>query len=217
MLAGHPVTLNIEATAWYGSSIRVDAFEVDAGGIETPVPLADLGIPDPIPLDADVTSLVWNAQGVPDGDDDGPGAEIVLKLRDRTCQTPPLTVLPDTSGDPGEDPPPDPEPELNPGDDVWGTDGTGPGIKLRTLRGSPLGGAPALLADLPEETAARLDIFDLQGRRIRTLVERELPRGATVVTWDGRDAVGRVVPRGVYFARLTTPRAVRAARVLLAR
>ncbi len=217
VLAGQPVTLNIEATAWYGSSIRVDAFELDAGGIETPVPLADLGLPDPIPLDGDVTSYVWIAHDVPDGDDDGPGAEIVLKLRDRTCQTPLLTVLPDTTGDPGEDPPPVPQPELHPGDDPSGTDGTAPVIKLRTLRGALLAGGTALLADLQEETAARLDIFDLQGRRIRTLVERALPRGATVVTWDERDAAGRGVPRGVYFARLTTPRAVRTARVLVAR
>jgi hypothetical protein len=49
----------------------------------------------------------------------------------------------------------------------------------------------------------RLDVFDLQGRRVARLADRVLPAGATVLAWDGAAA------HGMYFARLVTPHATR--------
>jgi hypothetical protein len=47
-----------------------------------------------------------------------------------------------------------------------------------------------------------LMIFDVSGRRVRTLVsEKQLPGGYSVV-WDGRNDGGRPVASGVYFYRL---------------
>ena len=51
----------------------------------------------------------------------------------------------------------------------------------------------------------RLEIFDLAGRRLGTLVDGERPAGAQVAAWDGRDDEGRAVAAGIYFVRLTTP------------
>jgi photosystem II stability/assembly factor-like uncharacterized protein len=51
----------------------------------------------------------------------------------------------------------------------------------------------------------RLAIFDVRGRRVRTLVDA--PRGASGsyrATWDGRDERGRPAAAGVYEARLET-------------
>ncbi|HMB68436.1 MAG TPA: FlgD immunoglobulin-like domain containing protein, partial [bacterium] len=48
----------------------------------------------------------------------------------------------------------------------------------------------------------RIDIHDVSGRLVRTLVERPLPRGTHTVGWDSRDASGSRVTPGVYFARL---------------
>ena len=39
---------------------------------------------------------------------------------------------------------------------------------------------------------------------MRVLAEGTLAAGAHEVAWDGRDAQGRTVPSGLYFARLTT-------------
>jgi hypothetical protein len=49
---------------------------------------------------------------------------------------------------------------------------------------------------------ARLALFDVGGRRVRLLVDAELPAGAHERAWDGRDDRGRRVPPGVYWARL---------------
>ncbi len=44
----------------------------------------------------------------------------------------------------------------------------------------------------------RLEVFDLRGRRVATVVDCGLGAGGHEATWDGRD-----LPCGVYFARLT--------------
>jgi aminopeptidase N len=55
---------------------------------------------------------------------------------------------------------------------------------------------------LPEATTARLDIFDVSGRRIRTLRDSRSPAGESAEVWDGRDADGHSAASGIYFVRL---------------
>ena len=53
--------------------------------------------------------------------------------------------------------------------------------------------------------AVRLEIYDVAGRRLGTLVDGERPAGAQTASWDGRDDKGRAAAAGIYFVRLTTP------------
>ncbi|MDQ7041813.1 MAG: FlgD immunoglobulin-like domain containing protein [Rhodothermus sp.] len=57
-----------------------------------------------------------------------------------------------------------------------------------------------------QPTHVRLEVFDLLGRRVRTLVDRWISAGEQEVGWDGKDATGRSLPAGVYVCRLTTER-----------
>jgi hypothetical protein len=50
---------------------------------------------------------------------------------------------------------------------------------------------------------ASVEVFDLSGRLVATLVDGPAEPGEHSVTWDGRDALGRQLASGVYFARLT--------------
>jgi hypothetical protein len=52
--------------------------------------------------------------------------------------------------------------------------------------------------------AVRLAVYDLQGNRVRTLVDEERPAGRHEAVWDGRDTDGRGVASGVYMARLVS-------------
>ncbi len=56
---------------------------------------------------------------------------------------------------------------------------------------------------LPGPAGVRLDVYDLSGRLVRTLVDGQ-PQGAGryAVLWDGRDGRGGHVASGVYFYRL---------------
>lgn len=49
-----------------------------------------------------------------------------------------------------------------------------------------------------------LSIYDATGRKLRTLISEAVTAGIHEVAWDGRDAVGRSVPSGIYFYRAFT-------------
>lgn len=49
-----------------------------------------------------------------------------------------------------------------------------------------------------------MSIYDVAGRRLRTLFDGPAPAGATDVVWDGRDDAGRALPSGTYLYRLHT-------------
>lgn len=55
---------------------------------------------------------------------------------------------------------------------------------------------------LPEAANARLQVFDLRGRLVKTLINGPRTAGPQSVTWDGRDARGARVSSGVYLYRL---------------
>lgn len=55
---------------------------------------------------------------------------------------------------------------------------------------------------LPADGAVDLAVYDLAGRRVRTLVSDVMPAGRHAVAWDGRDDAGRAMASGGYVARL---------------
>ncbi len=57
--------------------------------------------------------------------------------------------------------------------------------------------------DLQETGRARLDVYDVMGRRVATVVDRDFPAGQHVVDWDGRGTGGGRVSSGVYFYRMS--------------
>ena len=60
----------------------------------------------------------------------------------------------------------------------------------------------------------RLEIYNLLGQRIRTLVDEVQAAGAYRVHWDVRDAAGRHMSTGIYFTRLYYPGGVQTRRML---
>jgi hypothetical protein len=55
---------------------------------------------------------------------------------------------------------------------------------------------------LREGTHARVDIYDVAGKRVRTLVDELQSGGPHAVSWGGRDEMDNPVPSGVYYYRL---------------
>lgn len=71
--------------------------------------------------------------------------------------------------------------------------------------------------ETPVELDARLEVFDVAGRRRARLFEGPLSAGSRVVPWLQAAAGERAVEEGVYYARLTFPGGVRTATVIVAR
>jgi hypothetical protein len=56
--------------------------------------------------------------------------------------------------------------------------------------------------DLAQEGRAKLSIYSLEGRLVRTLVNGTMSAGRHALAWDGRDNNGNSVASGVYLMRL---------------
>ena len=66
---------------------------------------------------------------------------------------------------------------------------------------NPSRGETAVEMALPAPGDASLEVFDITGARIRTLVRGAQPAGRQVIRWDGRTDAGARVPAGLYYMR----------------
>lgn len=73
---------------------------------------------------------------------------------------------------------------------------------LRQNQPNPFSSTTTIRFELPVEAHVRLEVFDAQGRLVRTLADGEFPGGYHAVEWDERDATGRSVGSGVYLYRI---------------
>ncbi len=68
---------------------------------------------------------------------------------------------------------------------------------------NPFNSATALLYSLPNETHATIHVYDILGRRVRTLCDEVLPAGAHRGVFDGTADDGHALASGVYYARIS--------------
>jgi hypothetical protein len=80
---------------------------------------------------------------------------------------------------------------------------------------NPLRSSSTLRFDLAQGTSAQLEVFDLAGRRVAVVADREFAPGRYSFPWDGRKDAGAPAGPGLYFVRLTgrglSPQTVRLA------
>jgi hypothetical protein len=90
------------------------------------------------------------------------------------------------------------------------------GFALHPATPNPFRAATSLRFDVPPSGGhAKLEVFDVGGRRVATLVDRRLPGGAHVARWDGAaEATRGGVAPGVYLCRLEVGGATRTLRLL---
>ena len=74
-----------------------------------------------------------------------------------------------------------------------------PAFTVGAPRPSPTRGATDIDLVLGRTTHVRADIFDLQGRLVRRAIDENLPAGAHVIRWNGRNSGGEPVASGVYW------------------
>jgi len=70
---------------------------------------------------------------------------------------------------------------------------------------------------LARDCSARLDIYNVAGQRVRTLIDGPLAAGTRRVVWDSTDDRGNAVSSGVYIARLVAGRSQATHRMTLLR
>ena len=81
----------------------------------------------------------------------------------------------------------------------------------------PSRGEQELLLRLDTSQEVSIDVYDVGGRRVRSLLEGELKAGEHRIRWDGRGQAGEAVPSGVYWYRIRWAGGSASERVVLMR
>ncbi len=92
-----------------------------------------------------------------------------------------------------------------------------PAAQLLQNRPNPFNPVTRIAFRVAAAGPARLDVFDTQGRLVRTLLDAPVTAGEHEVAWDGLRGDGGAAPSGVYLYRLSVPGAVRSRKMILQR
>ncbi|MBN1559811.1 T9SS type A sorting domain-containing protein [candidate division KSB1 bacterium] len=80
---------------------------------------------------------------------------------------------------------------------------------------NPFNPTTAISYALPERSEMMLNVYDIHGKLVRTLVTGLQPAGAYTITWDGVNNAGESVPSGIYLYRMTAGSFVKTERMTL--
>ncbi len=92
----------------------------------------------------------------------------------------------------------------------------GPVDYLYPARPSPFHARATVRFSLAQAGHATLEVFDVAGRRVRTLIDASWEAGEHAVPWDGTDDRGGRLGAGLYWLQLRTDRGYASSRRLLA-
>jgi hypothetical protein len=82
---------------------------------------------------------------------------------------------------------------------------------------NPFNSSTTIKYQLPEATEIKLEIYNLRGQRIRTLVDQFQIPGSYLIIWDGTDDFNQPVASGVYLYQLQTKYFARTNKLILIR
>jgi len=82
---------------------------------------------------------------------------------------------------------------------------------------NPFTSVSSITFEIPEDGAVSIEIFDITGRMMRSLVDSQLYAGSHSLQWDGRSQSGEEVATGLYFCRIKSGGAVESAGMCLLR
>ncbi len=69
---------------------------------------------------------------------------------------------------------------------------------------NPFNPSTQISYSLPEEGYVILEIYNIRGKRIKTLTNQRMEAGNHTITWDGTDNTGSLTSSGLYFCRMNT-------------
>jgi hypothetical protein len=76
-------------------------------------------------------------------------------------------------------------------------------VALRIIHAAPGSGRLGPEIGLPAPKCLKLGIYDVCGRRVRSLIDGDVPAGTINLEWDGHDERGNLASTGMYFVRLS--------------
>ena len=68
---------------------------------------------------------------------------------------------------------------------------------------NPFNASTSIKYTLPENAHVEIAIYNIQGQLVRTLSKGEKSSGTHIAIWDGKDNIGKQLPSGIYFYKLS--------------
>lgn len=82
-----------------------------------------------------------------------------------------------------------------------GTDALEQSRGLMQISPNPFRSSTTFQGELPEAGFVQLEIYDLNGQRVRTLASQQMPAGSFTIDWDGNSDAGNPVVPGLYLSK----------------
>ena len=89
-----------------------------------------------------------------------------------------------------------------------------PGRSRASAEPNPFETSTSIRFQRDDSGPVAVDIYDVQGRRVRTIEQPRLEAGSHTLSWDGRNRGGRRTASGVYFAQVRSRDAALAAKLV---
>lgn len=91
------------------------------------------------------------------------------------------------------------------------------GLAVLDARPNPFNPSTTIRCAVPRAGRVVVAVFDLRGRRVRTLLDGPLEAAVHEIAWDGRDGDGRAAASGAYVVRMVAPGGAASAKLMLVR
>jgi hypothetical protein len=88
---------------------------------------------------------------------------------------------------------------------------------LRSIYPNPFNPVTRIAFDVSASSRVTIAIYDVSGRSVAVLVDREMPPGRYEAIWNGRTGTGRKAASGIYFCRLMAGSALETKKMVLLR
>jgi hypothetical protein len=99
-----------------------------------------------------------------------------------------------------------------------GNEGSNPqSFQLFSAYPNPFNPETIINYTVPSGTSFRIEIIDIQGMIIKTLINDKISQGHGQIKWDGREKNGLLMSSGIYFYRLLSPDFIETKKIVLLR
>jgi hypothetical protein len=69
---------------------------------------------------------------------------------------------------------------------------------------NPFNASTNITYELPMAARVKIEVFNVMGQRVKTLLDREEQAGVHIIEWDGTSESGNDIASGIYLYRLTS-------------
>jgi hypothetical protein len=80
---------------------------------------------------------------------------------------------------------------------------------------NPFNASTTIEFSIPERDHVKLEIYNVLGQKVRTLIDKTLPSGSYRVEWNGKGERGNILSSGIYFYRIESQDFVKVNRMTL--